>query len=758
MARVSPRNNKRKPAQSKSPKTESPKSVISSEARQFIDEANENTRAVLQVMEAVSRATRVSDATKIALDTVRSVFAWAYSSYWAIDPSENVLKFAVESGSVNDEFRRVTMDARFREGEGLSGRAWRQRELYFTQDIGQMTDCCRAPVAQRAGVKSGVCFPIVVGEKVIGTMDFFSLQKLDLSKERTEALRGIGALVSATVTRLNDLERQTESAANVAAVNKVSEAVAAARTVDEAAQAALDSVKSAFGWAYGSYWKVDPKENALRFAVESGTVNPEFRRVTVEARFREGEGLSGRAWKNRDLFFTPDIGQMTDCCRAPVAQRAGVKSGVCFPIIVNGKVAGTMDFFATETLRPSQDRLDALRNVGRMVSGAIERVEKETENARIGSMMHNMGASATYADTDFVIRYVNPAAETLLQKVERHLPVKASQLIGQRIDVFHKEPASHRALLSDPRNLPAKVRIAIGEDKFAVEVCAVYDQFKNLIGYFDSWQNITDVERKIQQAAEEERKKGEELQAKVDSLLVNMNAAAQGDLIQIVQVAGSDAVGQLGQALAEFLVSLRRSIQSIGLNATALASSAEEFSAVSNQMATNAEETSTQSNSVSAASEQVNRNMQTVSAAIEEMGASIREIAKNASDAARLSANAVSVANEANSTIVKLGDSSSDIGKVIKVITSIAEQTNLLALNATIEAARAGEAGKGFAVVANEVKELAKETARATEDISRKIETIQGDSKGAVEAIKQIGKIIGQMNDISNSIAGAVEE
>ena len=192
--------------------------------------------------------------------------------------------------------------------------------------------------------------------------------------------------------------------------------------------------------------------------------------------------------------------------------------------------------------------------------------------------------------------------------------------------------------------------------------------------------------------------------------------------------------------------------------ATALASSSEELSAVSQQMSANAEETATQSNVVSAAAEQVTKNLQTVATATEEMSASIKEISKSAVESAKVATSAVKTAETTNATVAKLGESSAEIGQVIKVITSIAQQTNLLALNATIEAARAGEAGKGFAVVANEVKELAKETAKATEDIGRKIDAIQGDTKGAVEAIGQITTVINQLNDISNTIASSVEE
>jgi len=243
------------------------------------------------------------------------------------------------------------------------------------------------------------------------------------------------------------------------------------------------------------------------------------------------------------------------------------------------------------------------------------------------------------------------------------------------------------------------------------------------------------------------------------SVLTQAEAIAAGDLTRDdLKVRSQDELGDLTTAINRMSGSLKRMIQDITENSVQVASASEELSSTSQQITANSEETSAQANVVSTSAQQVSQNLQTVATGAEEMGASIKEIAKNASEAAKIATSAVKVAENTTATVSKLGDSSTEIGQVIKVITSIAQQTNLLALNATIEAARAGEAGKGFAVVANEVKELAKETAKATEDISRKIEAIQTDTKAAVAAIASISEVINQVNGISNTIATAVEE
>lgn len=243
--------------------------------------------------------------------------------------------------------------------------------------------------------------------------------------------------------------------------------------------------------------------------------------------------------------------------------------------------------------------------------------------------------------------------------------------------------------------------------------------------------------------------------AKMQTLLTG---AAAGDFTGRVAHLSSDEFGALGRGYNAMADSLSGVLATIAGNAGNLAGATEELTVISNQINASAEESSAQALVVAAAAEQVSTNVQNVAAATEEMSTSIREIAKNTNNAADVASKAVHMVDTASVTVAKLGESSAEIGTVVKIIKSIAGQTNLLALNATIEAARAGEAGKGFAVVASEVKELARETSKATEDIAHRIDAIQTDTQAAVAAITQIAAIIQQINDTQSTIASAIEE
>jgi methyl-accepting chemotaxis protein len=433
------------------------------------------------------------------------------------------------------------------------------------------------------------------------------------------------------------------------------------------------------------------------------------------------------------------------------------------------KMTDTMQEIARQAEDIAEGRLDQKYKLkgdladafGTMTQQLLDKEESDKKMNQIAALMENNPSNMIFADHDFVVRYMNPSSLETLKTIEQYLPVKVDTIIGQSIDIFHKNPEIQRKILGNPENLPHKAQIQLGPEILSLSINANMDADGNYLGPLVDWAVVTEAvkaEQKSKEATDREQQQADELKQKVDSMLAVVDAAAHGDLTQKITINGSDAIGQMGRGLGEFLSNLQSSISKISETAKNLATSSDKMSSVSQDMAGTAEETSAQANVVSAASQEISRNVQTVATGTEEMGSSIKEIAQNANEAAQIAASAVEVAASANKTVSKLGDSSAEIGQVVKVITSIAEQTNLLALNATIEAARAGEAGKGFAVVANEVKELANQTAKATEEISSKIQAIQSDTSGAVDAIAEISQIINQINDISNTIASAVEE
>ena len=383
--------------------------TIAALTRTAADSATD-VEAITEVLRALSTVSSPQEAVRIALDTVRARFGWAYGSYWTLEPDgdrgQDVLRFAQESGDVGAEFRAITSVASFAEGEGLSGRAWRARDLVFVADLAQVPDCVRAPAARRAGVRSGVCFPILEQGRVVATMDFFTTGELVPSPGRLASLRAVGVLVSGALERAHETVRQEKAAQDVDAVSTVVRELTTARDEQTALRTALATIRREFDWQYGSFWRLDesdPRRPVLRFELESGDAGEEFRAVTLSASFARGVGLSGRTWAAQDLVFVEDLGEMTDCVRAPAAQRAGVRSGVCLPVLVGGRVVGTMDFFATRTLVMSSSRESALRNTAFLVGQAMERFAADTR-------LHDAGGELLSSIAE-VERNVTSAAE-----------------------------------------------------------------------------------------------------------------------------------------------------------------------------------------------------------------------------------------------------------------------------------------------------------------------------------------------------------
>ena len=359
-------------------------------------------RALDSVIADLGSAGTTSAGVQAVLEGIRTAFGYDYGSAWAVRPGSDELEFRSQVGSLGAELSRMTPDHHMKRGFGLCGVAWSRGEVLDLTDLADHPpNCPRGEASLRAGAHGALSLPISRDGEIVMFLEFLSRRHGTPSTTRPAVLSALSRVVSQTLAAMDAADVLAGAARDQQAVTTVVEEVGACRDEETALRTALEAVRTEFGWAYGSFWGLDTEHRVLRFVVESGSAGEEFRQVTLSASFAEGVGLSGRAWKARDLVFVADLGQLTDCVRRPAAQRAGVRSGVCLPIMVDGAVIGTMDFFTTQTIELSQSRADSLRNVARLVSQRLDilrRADRDSQaaTALLGSV-EQLSASAREA-------------------------------------------------------------------------------------------------------------------------------------------------------------------------------------------------------------------------------------------------------------------------------------------------------------------------------------------------------------------------
>ncbi|MDH5749889.1 MAG: methyl-accepting chemotaxis protein [Rhodospirillales bacterium] len=422
-------------------------------------------------------------------------------------------------------------------------------------------------------------------------------------------------------------------------------------------------------------------------------------------------------------------------------------------------------------------------------------------------MVENMPVNVMIADLkDLRISYLNETSKITLKQIEHLLPCRADEMLGQCIDIFHKNPSHQRQLLADPKNLPFTTHIKLGEETLDLLITAIVDGSGKYIAPMLTWSVITD---KVKAEADSNRQDQmldqmpinvmylepenftityvnetsiktlrtleHLLPCKADNLvgqcvdIFHKNPSHQRNILADPKNLPHNAKIKLGDETLDLRVSAVRDKGGEYIGAmlswsviTAQVRMADNFESNIKSVVETVSSASTEMQStagaMAATAEEANSQASTVAASAEQLSASISEISQQVTRSASISNEAVQEANRANDMVQGLADAASKIGDVVNLINDIASQTNLLALNATIEAARAGEAGKGFAVVASEVKNLANQTAKATDEIGGQIGDIQSATKGAVDAIQGISKTIQEISEIATTISSAVEE
>jgi PAS domain S-box-containing protein len=390
-----------------------------------------------------------------------------------------------------------------------------------------------------------------------------------------------------------------------------------------------------------------------------------------------------------------------------------------------------------------------------------EQVRLKNEAMRLSAMIEQSPSNIMYADRDFKIRYANPATTKTLRVLEKFMPIRADQIVGQTIDIFHKHPEKQRHLLNDASRLPHRTQFQLGTEMVELNAVGINDESGTRLGTMVVWDIVTQrvaTENQIRETADREKAQAEELRRKVDLILMSVSGIAQGDLSREIPDLGDDAIGQMARSLNQAIGAIRGTLSEVRTVAATVRSAAEELSAASEEIASGAQEQAS--------------SLEETAASLEEITATIKQNTDNAQQARQLANGSRDVAEKGGNVVgqavdamAAINQSSKKIADIITAIDEIAFQTNLLALNAAVEAARAGEQGRGFAVVAAEVRNLAQRSASAAKEIKSLIQDSVRKVDNGTELVNRSGSTLNEIvtsvkrvTDIVTEIAAASRE
>lgn len=353
----------------------------------LLAEGQQNIDAVATVAAAVSHADTTTEAVQLALTAVRDAFGWGYGSFWSVDRHAEppVLIFEQDIGTASPEFQQAARESRITEGVALSGRAWQRRDVFFCEDLSQLTDCARAQIAARQGLMSAIAMPIIADDEVVGVMDF-AVGAPHLSAQRMATIRAVGTLVSVAFNKAVAMAAADRARTDVEAVSGVMRATVGVTQADQCISVALETARAAYTWNYASYWSLDEAQQGLRCVAETGNVTPEFAAMTASLEFARGQGSPGVCWRDEKPVLMSLRSTTADCPRTEVAQRAGLNSSVCVPLFVKGQLQGVLEF-VTEQVDITERRINALANVAFVVGQTLERLGASDMLTEAGQQM-----------------------------------------------------------------------------------------------------------------------------------------------------------------------------------------------------------------------------------------------------------------------------------------------------------------------------------------------------------------------------------